>query len=156
MKVFFAIIGLMLAFATGLQFYIAFALDDDMCVDKLVRTPLVAGATLLSSFVPNFAWVYAKRRRNAMLTRLWIAIWIVLVLAGAIAAGASLGQAHVYADLECHTDVSTFPHYVTIVLLVFSITLPHAIQKRQNATTDQKPLIPDKKSNIITQTLQFI
>jgi len=152
MKLFFALIGLMLACATGLQFYIALALDDEQCADKLVRTPLVAGATLLSSFVPNFVWVYAKRRQNTVLARVSISIWIVLVIAGTTAAGASLGQANMYVDLACHVDVTTFPHWATVALLMMSISLPHAIQKRHAAPVT-KPLVTSSATAPVTQTL---
>jgi len=127
--VYFLFIGLMMAVAAGLQIYAGSEVGRE-CDDKLARAPTNAGITLLCSFIANGFWVYAKRNNMTMLARGSILVWTILVVVGTAAAGAALGQAELFGDVGCEVEVSETLHYASIVLLVLSISLPHARQKR--------------------------
>lgn len=130
-NIFFGVIGFMMLVATALQFYAAYDLDD-VCDNKLVTAPLTAGITLLCSMVANGTWVYGKKHGKTLLTRGSILVWTMLVVVGTAAAGAALGQEQLYEDIGCTVEVTEALHYVSIVLLLLSISLPHALPKNKD------------------------
>lgn len=151
-SIFFAVIGLMMAVACALQFFIAYDLHD-LCDAKLASAPMTAGWTLLASFVTNSAWVYGKQVHNSMIRRVSILLWTILVVVGTAAAGASLSQVQLYKDVGCKADSSEALHLVTIVLLVLSISLPHGIQKRHK---DRYETIDTNQPVVATRPLNFL
>lgn len=118
--------------AAGLQAYSAAELGDN-CDTKLATASIIAATSLFVSFVFNGIWVWANWKKMSKTKRFAIAFWTTAVVVGTAAAGAALGQAELYKDLSCEVEHSTGLHYASIVLLVLSIALPHAIQKRQGA-----------------------
>lgn len=144
-NIFFGVIGFMMLVATALQFFAAYDLDD-VCVDKLVTAPMTAGITLLCSMVANGVWVYGKKHGKTLLTRVSILVWTILVVVGTAAAGAALGQEQLYEDIGCAAEVTEALHYVSIVLLLLSISVPHALPKKhkkesRSATAAGRPLV---------------
>lgn len=130
--IFFAIISLLLVTAAGLQAYFAAELGDN-CETKLATASIIAAVSLFGSFVFNGIWVWANRKKMSKTKRVAITFWTAAVVVGTAAAGAALGQAELYADLACEVEHSEELHYASIALLVLSIALPHAMQKRQSA-----------------------
>ncbi len=131
----------MMVIAAGLQAYSASELGDK-CDPKLETASIVAATSLFVSFVFNGIWVWSLYERRAekwvrsnkkasVTRRVSILLWTAAVVVGTAAAGAALGQAELYKDLACEVEHSTEIHYASIVLLVLSIALPHAMQKRQ-------------------------
>lgn len=128
----FILISIFMVTAAGLQAYSAAELGDN-CDTKLATASIIAATSLFVSFVFNGIWVWANWKKMSKTKRFAIAFWTTAVVVGTAAAGAALGQAELYKDLSCEVEHSTGLHYASIVLLVLSIALPHAIQKRQGA-----------------------
>lgn len=118
--------------AAGLQAYSAAELGDN-CDTKLSTASIIAATSLFGSFIFNGIWVLANRKKMSKTKMAAIAFWTAAVVVGTAAAGAALGQAELYKDLSCEVEHSTGLHYASIVLLVVSIALPHAMEKRQDA-----------------------
>ena len=153
---FFAVIGITMAVAAALQFYIAQQIEDK-CALQLRPAPLLAGATILGSFLFNGVWVYAKRHNKTTLARMSILLWTTCVVVGTAGAGAAAGQAELYHELECDIDMTSAVHYVSIVLLALSISLPHALQKRQeHAGTAASTGQPETSPLVQTPPLRFL
>ena len=140
--IFFTVISIMMVIAAGLQAYAASELGDK-CDPKLETASIIAAVSIFVSFVFNGIWVWSLyERRNekwirsnnkaSMTRRVSILLWTTAVVVGTVAAGAALGQAELYEDLACEVEHSTELHYVSIVLLILSIALPHAMQKRKD------------------------
>ena len=86
--------------------------------------PTVAGATLASSLVFNFSWLFTNNK--PLLHRLAIVMWSIVTICGIVAAGATWGQQQ-FVNL-CHA--SKYPNSSalqvgTILLLVVSVGLAH-------------------------------
>tara|TARA_B110001452_G_scaffold146711_1_gene121979 strand:- start:2738 stop:3250 length:513 start_codon:yes stop_codon:yes gene_type:complete len=128
--VFFGAIGFMMIVATSLEFYAAYDLDG-VCDDKFVTAPMTAGIALLCSMIANGSWVYGKNSGNALMRRGSILVWTMLVVIGTTAAGAALGQQQLYEDVGCTVEVTEALHYVSIVLLLLSISVPHVLPKKK-------------------------
>ena len=132
-KVFFGVIGLMMALATAAQFFL-FVEYGKLCTAADITTaPGTAGACLAGSFVFNGAWVVAKRSGRKTLEKASILLWTMLVVVGVTAAGAVLGQAFL-TEAACGVAIETAVpvltvQYVSIALLILSIALPHAMKK---------------------------
>jgi len=135
-KIFFGLIGLSMATAAGLQFYLVYELDDK-CTSPLpdiTSAPTIAGVTLAGSFVTNFLWLYTRQKGMDTAKRASLLLWVFLVLFGMAAAGATLGQIQLY-NLACpllasKSDVNfNSVQYVSIALLILSIAAPHALKK---------------------------
>ena len=151
---FFRIIGTMMAFAAGFQVHFASELNDK-CDVKLTTAPIIGATSLAASFIFNGIWVWAQRSNRAKIRRVAIFFWTVAVIVGTAAAGASLGQAELYTDLSCKASNTIGLHYLTIVLLILSISLPHAIQKRKQKKEDDSE--EDSTAPLTRMTpLQFI
>ena len=155
-SVFFTTIALMIATAAGLQFFISYELNDQ-CGDGDVHTaPVVAGITLLSSFVFNAAWLMARRTKMKNVVRLSIFLWTTIITVGVAAAGAVLGQSELYDNVcagQITTDVESV-QYASIVLLVLAIASPHAFKtdkKNAKNETDEggSPLTNDEERPLI-------
>ena len=143
-KIFFALISIMMVIAAGLQAYAASELADN-CDPKLETASVIAAVSLFVSFVFNGIWVWARMSKKApMARRVSILLWTAAVVVGTAAAGAALGQAELYEDLACEVEHSAELHYASIALLVLSIALPHAMQKKQSGkkfeSAEGKPL----------------
>lgn len=141
----------MTAAAAGLQLYYASELDDS-CNNAfddvdLTTAPNIAGLGLIISFLINGVWIWSKRDKLSLMNRIALLLWTVSVMIGTAAAGAALGQAElIVADDKCDVDSYVFLHYVSIILLILSISLPHAMKKNKHkdsavdGTDDGKPL----------------
>lgn len=132
-KIFFGVIGLMMAVATAAQFFLFVEFGDQCAAADITTAPGTAGACLAGSFVFNGAWVVAKRSGDKTLERGSILLWTMLVVVGVVAAGGVLGQAFL-AEAACGGAIETAVpvltvQYVSIALLLLSIAVPHAMKK---------------------------
>jgi len=132
---FFGIIGTMMVVAAGFQVYFASELNDK-CDVKLMTAPIIGATSLAASFIFNGIWVWSLRQKTSKLKHVAIFFWTAAVIVGTAAAGASLGQAELYADLSCEASNPIELHYLTIILLILSISLPHTLQKRKQTKED--------------------
>lgn len=159
-KLFFGIIGLMMALATVAQFFLFVEFGEQCTTADITTAPVVAGGCLAGSFVFNGAWVAAKRSGRKSMERVSILLWTLLVVVGVAATGGVLGQAFL-AKAACGVAIETaIPvltvQYVSIALLVLSIAVPHAMNKEDmrndgasgagspllnNEISQQKPLV---------------
>lgn len=158
-RIFFGIIGLMMALATAAQFFLFGAYGDQCTTADITTAPAVAGACLAGSFVFNGTWVAAKRNGRKALERFSILLWTMFVVVGVAAAGGTLGQAFL-SEAACGVAIETavpvlVVQYVSIAVLVLSIAAPHAMKKEDlkgtangagnplldNAITQEKPLV---------------
>lgn len=135
-KIFFGVIGLSMATASALQFFIVYELDDKCPapLPDITSAPTIAGATLMGSFITNFLWLYTKQKAMNTAKRVSLFLWVLLVLFGMVAAGATLGQIQLY-NLACPALTSTSDvnfntiQYVSIALLILSVAAPHSLKK---------------------------
>ena len=141
-KIFFGIIGLSVATAAALQFFIVYELDDKCpSPPDITSAPTIAGATLAASFVTNFLWLYTRQKAMNTAKRASLLLWVLLVLFGTAAAGATLGQIQLY-DLACPQLAATSDinfntvQYVSIALLILSIAAPHSLTKSVPVTPE--------------------
>lgn len=154
-SVFFGFISLCLVVVVVLQFAIVYELNTVEC-DDLSVVPGIAGACLLGSFLTNFVWVRARRSGRSFVRRAAILFWTILVTTGVVATGANLGQ-NAYleqicpAALESSLNFSTI-QYVSIILLLFTVSAPHALEKNKHDTvnTAEAPSLMDNGSPIDT------
>lgn len=130
-SLFFGIIGLFIAIATILQFWLYSRLDT-LCTDNMLGlSPSVAGGCLAVSFLTNISWVVAKRKQWLVLERISLFVWVVVISTGLIAVGATLGQSQLYktvcpdfTEAMKEVDVNLL-QYVSIALLILSVATPH-------------------------------
>lgn len=143
MKSFFQIIGLMMLIVTIFELYIGISLLDMDTCDRHASSPIVSGITLLVSFLFNMLWVTNRKggtMPKGLLLRLFysprfaILIWTLLVTIGVAAAGGAIVQTYFFKDTHCNADTNIGLHFVCIITLVLSISLPHAIIKDKNKT----------------------
>lgn len=131
-SVFFGVVALSLAVAAGFQFWLVHKLKNQ-CVTDLRIAPVIAGGCLTGSFLFNALWLGARAKMRPTTVRAALFLWVVLVTVGTVAAGATLGQL-LLRGVVCPTLVSDIPlvllQYASIGLLVFSISVPHALKKR--------------------------
>lgn len=137
--IFFMLISLALAAAAGLDLFIAYELKDQCSTVDLETAPIVAGTTLLGTFLVNGAWIGAKRKGKKSLERVSIFIWTATTVIGIAGAGATLGQIelykHVCPDLDDSVDYKLH-QYISIALLVVAVALPHAVKFEKSDTSD--------------------
>jgi len=122
-KIFFPVIGLLMLFSTVFEFWIAFSLDTELC-SKHMNSPLLAGIALALSFLFNGVWGYA-RGMNDLLRRVAILLWTATITLGVAAAGGAIVQTEFFSDTGCDSDQNTALHYVSIIALIISVSLPH-------------------------------
>lgn len=130
-SLFFGTIGLFIASATILQFWLYSRLDT-LCTDNMLGlSPSVAGGCLAVSFLTNIAWVVAKRKQWLVLERISLFVWVVVITTGLIAVGATLGQSQLYktvcpdfTEAMKEVDVNLL-QCVSIALLILSVATPH-------------------------------
>ena len=152
-SIFFGVVALSLAVAAGFQFWLVHKLKNQ-CVTDLRIAPVIAGGCLTGSFLFNALWLGARAKMRVTTVRAALFLWVVLVTVGTTAAGATLGQL-VLRRVVCPGLVSDIPlvllQYASIGLLVFSISVPHAIKKRSDSvqpatsTDDDSPFLELKK-----------
>lgn len=94
--------------------------------------PTVAGATLASSLLFNFAWLFTTNK--PLLHRLAIVMWSIVTICGIVAAGATWGQQQFVnlCDASIYPDSSVL-QLGTILLLVSSVGLAHGKPEHQPA-----------------------
>lgn len=134
---FFGFISLCLMIVVILQFVIVYELNAAEC-DDLSVIPGIAGGCLLGSFLTNFAWVRARRSGRSFMRRAAILFWTALVTIGVVASGANLGQ-NAYLEQICPTALESnldfnAVQYVSIILLLFTVSAPHALKKAKTAS----------------------
>ncbi len=123
-KIFFPVIGLLMMFSTVFEFWIAFSLDTALC-SKHMYSPLLAGIALALSFLFNGVWGYARGAMNGWLRRVAILLWTATITLGVAAAGGAIVQTDFFPNTGCDSDQNTALHYVSIIALIISISLPH-------------------------------
>lgn len=138
-SIFFALVGLILASAASFQFYIAYEIEST-CQYDLNLVPLVSGSCLLGAFAFNALWVF-----NLISKRVSICIWSILLMMGAIAAGATLGQVQLYTEMDCDIE-SPFDFnglcIASIVLIIVSIASPHTFKGGKTPPINPKKMKP--------------
>ena len=140
-KIFFGLTALSLLVAAAAQFFLFVELDGQCGVD-ITTAPGTAGACLVGSMVFNGMWLAGKKLKRPSLEKAGILIWTMLITAGVVASGATLGQVYLY-DAACGAGAVTSNinilslQYVSIALLILSISVPHGMQfKRNKGATD--------------------
>merc|ERR1712072_954681 len=127
----FYVVGLAMMAATAFQFYQINQLDDD----RIYTAPLLAGACVAGSFLFNVAWLKFRSNKQSWTYRASILFWTASVTVGVAAAGATLGQLAVAADLNITVpeNMETL-QWISLILLVGSVSLPHAFKKGSKPT----------------------
>ena len=139
-SLFFSVIGLMMGAAAALQLYYGSQLDD--CTNfttDITMAPNLAGLSLIISFIFNGIWLWSKRDKLERLRRVAMVLWLGSVMIGTVAAGAALGQVELISESAtstCDVDSYVFLHYVSIILLILSVILPHAKRKDKHEPED--------------------
>jgi len=166
-NIFFGIITVLMVIAVVLQFFIVGELDESCPDSNLTTAPTIAGLTLAVSFVTNGLWLFAKKKGLTLVRRTSLLAWVVLVLSGIAAAGATLGQIQLYDTvcpaMESETDFNT-AQYISIVLLIISVAAPHYRKKEATvALASQEslvgqPITLDRPSgaNLLVKPLVFV
>lgn len=143
-KIFFGGVSLGLVLAIVFQLVIVNELGEK-CQEPLTTAPLVSSITLASSFVFTGLWVFSSGncvicdkvvppRKTLHLVSLLL--WTCVTCVGVAAAGATLGQIKLY-HVACRHFKSDIDleglQYVSIILLILSIGIPHIYPKRKEA-----------------------
>ena len=137
--IFFAFISLALALAAACQFYIVGELDDD----RIQAAPLLAGLSLVGSFVFNFAWLKLRSRKQSWSYRVAIVLWTSAITVGVAAAGATLSQLALAGDLGITVPENMQAlQWISLVLLVGCVSLPHAYKKQKPTSGIEAGLVP--------------
>ena len=137
--IFFAFISLALALAASCQFYIVGELDDD----RIQAAPLLAGLSLVGSFVFNFAWLKLRSRKQSWSYRVAIVLWTSAITVGVAAAGATLSQLALAGDLGITVPENMQAlQWISLVLLVGCVSLPHAYKKQKPTSGIEAGLVP--------------
>lgn len=122
--------------AAALQLYYGSQLED--CTNyttDITMVPNLAGGSLIISFLFNGIWRWSKRDKLESdklerLRRVAMLLWSGSVMIGTVAAGAALGQWVLISELaSCDVDSYVYLHYVSIILLILSVILPHVQSK---------------------------
>ena len=142
--IFFMLISLAIAAAAGLDLFIAYELKDQCSTVDLQSAPIVAGTTLIGTFLVIGAWVGAKRKNKKSIEKVSIFIWTAATVIGIAAAGATLGQIELYTkvcpDLD-HTVNYKLHQYISIALLMFAVALPHSIKFEKTGVDAEEALL---------------
>jgi len=141
-SLFFTVIGIMMGAAAGLQLYYGSQLED--CTNyttDITMAPNLAGLSLIISFLFNGIWTWSKRDNLDRVRRMALLLWSGSVMIGTVSAGAALGQVELISESDsCDVDSYVFLHYVSIVLLILSVILPHAKSKDKHEQKDNTGL----------------
>lgn len=153
---FFLFISVCIVTAAVFQFFIMDGLKD--CTADFTTAPMVAGASLLSSFVFNFIWLYFKT--HTIVRRVAITLWVVVTTTGVAAAGGTYGQSAFYGN--CTTDITSVQNswiqFVSVVLLIISIALPHGMSKEKLSmeSVDEEEITEETTMISKNNTLNFL
>jgi hypothetical protein len=134
-KIFYGLTALSLLVAAAAQFFLFVELDSQ-CNADITTAPGTAGACLVGSFVFTGMWLAGKSYNKPSLKKAGLLIWTMMILAGVVASGATLGQIYLYDD-ACGAGAVTSNinilslQYASIALLILSIAVPH-ISKPKN------------------------
>ena len=168
-KIFFGFVTLALVIAAALQFTIVSDINsncpfksDKMATDIRV-SPWISGFSILGSFIGNGLWLFALKKDYSLLRRLSLLFWCITLLVGIVAVGSTLGQIPLYS-LACPTYESNLNlnaiQYISIALLIFAISAPHALNKKKKKEKEQqgagKPLVSKNASAEINETSPLV
>lgn len=146
-KIFFPVIGLLMLYSTVFELWLAFSLDTELCKQHMT-SPLYSGIALALSFLFNAVWGYV-RGMNDLLRRFAILFWVATVTAGVAAAGAAIVQTEFFSDTGCDSDKNTALHYVSIIALIISISLPHFYKsKGKHEAKGEYKKVADKEKTV--------
>lgn len=141
---FFAFVSLALTLAAACQFYVVGELDDD----RVQAAPLLAGICLVGSFVFNGVWLKLRSNNQTWSYRVVIVLWTSALTVGVAAAGATLGQLALADELEIVVpDNMEALQWISLVLLVGSVSLPHAYKKKSSkfVASEGRPVVEEEK-----------
>ena len=148
-NVFFMFIALIVVLATIFQFVMYGQLSDHCTELSVNEAPLLSGLALTCSFLFNGLWLFSSGRcrknqeKNDTLRRASLLFWTAVITAGVAASGAALGQIQLYS-VACpsiqQSDADLFRglQYASIVLLIISISFPHAYPAKNPASGESE------------------
>lgn len=156
-KAFFGIVTLAMVTVAVLQFVLGSNLQDQ-CSHNLQTAPYIAGTCVVVSLGLVVLWLEARHRNLDMLVRFALFVWTGTVTAGTIAAGATLGQIHLYEDVcpSLHVDFDAQAmQYASVVLLLFSIATPHCVSRHKKNADAEAVEAEEEQKELLKKPIQF-
>ncbi len=143
-KIFHGLTALSLLVAAAAQFFLFVELDGQ-CSADITTAPGTAGACLVGSLVFNGMSMAGKSLKKPSLEKAGLLIWTIMISAGVVASGATLGQIYLYDD-ACGSGAVTSNinilslQYASIALLILSIAVPHVLKSKNTKGVEDATL----------------